>query len=34
MATAAYAPQVSVQVGDTVEMEFAGIGVLRNHIVE
>jgi 2-keto-4-pentenoate hydratase/2-oxohepta-3-ene-1,7-dioic acid hydratase in catechol pathway len=33
MATAEYAPQVRVQVGDTVEMEFAQIGVLRNHIV-
>jgi 2-keto-4-pentenoate hydratase/2-oxohepta-3-ene-1,7-dioic acid hydratase in catechol pathway len=32
MATAAYAPQVSVQLGDTVEMEFERIGVLRNHI--
>jgi 2-keto-4-pentenoate hydratase/2-oxohepta-3-ene-1,7-dioic acid hydratase in catechol pathway len=33
MATAEYAPQVSVQIGDTVEMTFAGIGVLRNHVV-
>jgi 2-keto-4-pentenoate hydratase/2-oxohepta-3-ene-1,7-dioic acid hydratase in catechol pathway len=34
MATAAYAPQVQVHVGDTVEMEFERIGVLRNRIVE
>jgi 2-keto-4-pentenoate hydratase/2-oxohepta-3-ene-1,7-dioic acid hydratase in catechol pathway len=33
MATAAYAPQVRVQVGDTVEMAFERIGVLRNHVV-
>jgi acylpyruvate hydrolase len=32
MATAEYAPQVSVQIGDVVEMEIANIGVLRNHI--
>ena len=32
MATDEYAPQVSVQIGDTVEMEIAQIGVLRNHI--
>jgi 2-keto-4-pentenoate hydratase/2-oxohepta-3-ene-1,7-dioic acid hydratase in catechol pathway len=34
MATAAYAPQVQVRVGDTVEMEFERIGVLRNHVVD
>jgi acylpyruvate hydrolase len=33
MATAEYAPQVSVQVGDVVEIEIANIGVLRNPIV-
>ena len=33
MATQAYAPQVPVQIGDTVEMEFDQIGVLRNHVV-
>ena len=33
MATQAYAPQVPVQIGDTVEMEFDRIGVLRNHVV-
>jgi len=33
MATQEYAPQVQLQVGDTVEMEFARIGVLRNHVV-
>jgi 2-keto-4-pentenoate hydratase/2-oxohepta-3-ene-1,7-dioic acid hydratase in catechol pathway len=32
MATAEYAPQVSVQIGDTVEMEISKIGVLRNYI--
>jgi 2-keto-4-pentenoate hydratase/2-oxohepta-3-ene-1,7-dioic acid hydratase in catechol pathway len=32
MATAEYAPQVSVRVGDTVEMAFTRIGVLRNQI--
>ena len=33
MATAEYAPQVSVRIGDVVEMEIADIGVLRNPIV-
>ena len=33
MATDEYSPQVSVRVGDQVEMDFAKIGVLRNHIV-
>jgi acylpyruvate hydrolase len=33
MATTAYAPQVNVQIGDTVEMTFERIGVLKNHIV-
>jgi 2-keto-4-pentenoate hydratase/2-oxohepta-3-ene-1,7-dioic acid hydratase in catechol pathway len=32
MATQEYAPQVRVQIGDQVEMEIAGIGVLRNHV--
>ena len=32
MATAEYAPQVSMQIGDMVEMEMSKIGVLRNHI--
>ena len=32
MATAEYAPQVSVQIGDTVEMEIAQIGVLKNYV--
>ena len=32
MATAEYAPQVSVQIGDRVEIEIARIGVLRNPI--
>jgi 2-keto-4-pentenoate hydratase/2-oxohepta-3-ene-1,7-dioic acid hydratase in catechol pathway len=34
MATAAYAPQVRVQVGDVVEMAFERIGVLRNPVVD
>jgi 2-keto-4-pentenoate hydratase/2-oxohepta-3-ene-1,7-dioic acid hydratase in catechol pathway len=33
MATAAYAPQVQVHVGDIVEMAFERIGVLQNHVV-
>ena len=33
MATQAYAPQVEVQIGDTVEMEFERIGELRNRIL-
>jgi 2-keto-4-pentenoate hydratase/2-oxohepta-3-ene-1,7-dioic acid hydratase in catechol pathway len=32
MATAEYAPQVNVHIGDTVEMEIAQIGVLRNYV--
>jgi len=32
MATAAYTPQVSVQIGDMVEMEFGRIAILRNCI--
>jgi acylpyruvate hydrolase len=32
MASLRYAPQVEVQVGDTVEMELSGVGVLRNHV--
>ena len=34
MATQEYAPQVSVRVGDQVEMEIAGIGTLKNYVVD
>jgi acylpyruvate hydrolase len=33
MASGEYAPQVSVQIGDVVELEFDRIGVLRNRVV-
>jgi acylpyruvate hydrolase len=32
MATAEYAPQVGVQIGDQIEMEISSIGVLKNHV--
>jgi 2-keto-4-pentenoate hydratase/2-oxohepta-3-ene-1,7-dioic acid hydratase in catechol pathway len=32
MATKEYSPQVRVQIGDQVEMEIAGIGILHNHV--
>jgi len=34
MATEEYAPQVNVQVGDTIEMEIDKIGILRNRVAK